>query len=423
MGFLDLFRRPASAAPDAAGTRPMAQGEGLWGLSLDEPGLGTYLRGDDPNAPGWIGAEAALRNVAVLRCVDLIAGTMGSLPFYVRRMMTGGRLEDAINHPLFDVLLHEPNNWQSPFDFKSYMQANALIDGNAYALVLRSQGRVIRLIPLDPKLVCWKQNADWSITYSYSRPTGGMIQYPQDEILHLRGLTRDGISGVSRTRLARDAIDTALQAELAASRLFRNGLLAGGVLTHPKSLSDPAVDRLKASLDAKSGAANAHKWLIVEEGMDLKSMPSTGLNSQHIEQRKLQIEEIARAFGVPRPLLMMDDTSWGSGIEQLGILFVRFGLAPWFKAWEEAIARVCFTREERRSLKVDIDERELLRGSMKDQGDFYAKALGAGGQRPWMTSNEVRDVTGLSRSTDPEADKLSNPMTQPQQGGPTDGTT
>ena len=55
------------------------------------------------------------------------------------------------------------------------------------------------------------------------------------------------------------------------------------------------------------------------------------IESQHIENRNHQIEEVARAFGIPRPLLMMDDTSWGSGIEQLAIFFIQHALLSWFK--------------------------------------------------------------------------------------------
>ncbi|MFH5927071.1 phage portal protein [Roseomonas xinghualingensis] len=425
MSIFDIFRRPPQ---ERAASEPAADAETFWGWSLDDPRLVEFMRSGAETASGvTVTPETALKNLAVFRCVDLISSTIGSLPLYLYRQTADGRLEQAKGHPLHDLLLLEPNNFQSPFDFKAQMQGNALIDGDAYALVVRSRGRVFRLIPLDSNRVCWRQNDDWSITYTYQRPKGGSIDYQQADILHLRGLTRNGIAGVSRAKVAREAIGLALQAEKAAARLFRNGLLAGGVLSHPSKLSEPAIARLKAGLDAKTGAENAHRWLVTEEGMKLDAFPSTGQNSQHVEQRRLQIEEVARAFGVPRPLLMMDDTSWGSGIEQLGILFVRFGLQTWFKAWEEAIGRACLTLDERRAgMIVDFDERELLRGSMKDQAEYYAKALGAGGHRPWMKQNEVRDVVGLGRDPDPEADKLSNPMTQtasmPGQGGGDDAT-
>lgn len=394
-------------------SRPMADGEGMWSMSLLDPSLAEYLRGGQTASGASVGRDSALRNMAVWRCIDVLTASIGMLPLYLRRGAKG-KVEDATTHPLWDVLTDSPNSWQSPFDFKAYMQSRLLIDGNAYALVIRSGGRVLALIPLDPSRISWKQNVDWTITYTYNRERGGPVVYNQAEILHLRGLTKDGVDGISRLGVAQEAIGIALQAERAAARLFANGVLAGGVLSHPKTLSDGAIQRLKESLRAKSGAENAAEWLVAEEGLDMKPLPNTSRDSQHVEQRTMQIEEVARAFGVPRPLLMMDDTSWGTGIEQLAILFVRFGLAPWFRIWEEGIGRVCLTREERKAgYRADFDEQELLRGTLKDQAEFFAKALGAGGARGWMTQNEVRDVTGQGRSTDPEADSLKNPMTQP----------
>ena len=259
-----------------------------------------------------------------------------------------------------------------------------------------------------------EQADDWTVTYRVQRKDGSIAVLPSSDVFHLHGLSRDGVCGLSRTNVAREAIGLAMRSEEGAARLYKNGMLVGGALSHPTKLSPEAYNRLQASIiERYSGAENAHKWVILEEGMTPHSMTQSAVDAQLNETRNHQIEEIARAFGVPRPLLMMDDTSWGSGIEQLGILFVRFGLSSWFSAWEQAIIRSLLTVAERRTLRPDFDEKELLRGSMKDQGDFYAKALGAGGQRPWMTQNEVRDDVGLGPRDD--GDSLVNPMTQPTQ--------
>ena len=123
---------------------------------------------------------------------------------------------------------------------------------------------------------------------------------------------------------------------------------------------------------------------------------STAKDAQNIETRGHQIEEIARIFGVPRPFLMVDDTSWGTGIEQLGIFFVQYGLAPWFKAWEDAVDLALLTPEERRAgYYSKFNERALLRGSMKDQGEFFAKMMGAGGAPQIMEQNEARSLLDL----------------------------
>ena len=109
----------------------------------------------------------------------------------------------------------------------------------------------------------------------------------------------------------------------------------------------------------------------------------------------MQVEEIARVTGVPRPLLMVDETSWGSGIQALGQFFVQYALGPWFEAWQQAAERSLLVGAEKEQFSVKFNPGALLRGSTKDQGDFFAKALGAGGQPGWMSTNEVRRLNDM----------------------------
>ena len=122
---------------------------------------------------------------------------------------------------------------------------------------------------------------------------------------------------------------------------------------------------------------------------------TTGKDAQALEQRSMQIEEIGRAFGVPRPLLGMDDTSWGSGIDVLGQFFVMYGLNPWFEAWQQAIERDLLTDAEAEIYQAKFNPAALLRGSMQAQSDFFAKALGSGGHTPWTNAAEVRDALDM----------------------------
>lgn len=420
MGLLDMFRRVIGS--DTA-SRPSAMDSEAHWVDLSDPRLAAFMRDGETGAGVSVNADAALRNMAVFRCVDIIASTIGMLPLYLMRKGPDGQVEQAEDHPLYDLLLHRPNAWQTGHQFRSHMQTSALVDGNSYALIVRSTRRVAALVPLESRLVTVRQNADWTLTYRYNKPTGGWVEYPGDDILHVRGLSRDGILGLSRTKVAREAIGLALQAEQAAGRVFRNGMMVGGVLTHSGKLSDDAYNRLEASLSQRhDGVDNWFRNMILEEGMTYKERSaSTVASTQNVETRNLQIEEVARAFGVPRPLLMQDSTSWGTGIEQLAILFVRFGLAPWFTAWEGEANVKLLTPVERRTLYADFDERELLRGSMADQASYFSAALGAGGHAPFMSQNEVRDNLGLSRHRD--GDTLTNPMTAPQQPIPPPGGT
>lgn len=371
-------------------------------MSLGDPGLAEFMRGGGEG--GSVSVEAALENSAVWRCVDLISGSIAMLPLGLMRRQPNGAMVADERHWLHHLLAREPNGWQTPFEFRQLMQTRALVEGNAYALPVRSGrriGPVVALNPIPPSQVRVEQLPDWSVVYHVTEPGGEIVTRTAGEMFHLRGPSLDGITGVSRVKKAARVITTALRAQEAADRLFREGIMASGALRHPNRLGPAAVEHLRASMEERyGGAEGAGKWMILEEGMEAQVFPATAENSKLIETRAAQVEEIARIFGVPRPLMGVEETSWGSGIEQLAILFVRFALAPWFKAWEEAIRRSLLPRAEWGALVPDFDERELLRGTLKDQAEFFARALGSGGHPAWMEVNEVRELSGLGRHAD-----------------------
>lgn len=347
--------------------------------------------------------ETALKNDAVLRACDLIGGTIAMLPLtMMERNDTTGQIVEATGHPLFNLLRYQPNPWQTAHEFKQLMQGWLLLHGNAYAQIVRTLGRVSSLIPLDPMRVSIETDGGmFPLRYRILDNNSQSRTLEPRDILHLRGFSVEAEKGVSRIRKAGDIINTARQQMEAANNIYRNGVIAGVALKHPNQLSSEAAERLRQSFDTGyAGAKNAAKTIVLEEGMSREFPPATAQNAQIAESRPQLTEAIGRVFGVPRPLMQMDDTSWGSGIEQLAMLFVRFGLAPWFSVWEQGITRALQPVSERGVIYPDFDERELLRGTMKDQAEFLARALGSGGHRPWMTGNEARDHVGLGRHAD-----------------------
>ena len=410
---------------DPSGTPVSATGASVMAYNTSDPFLLDFLRDGLEAASGaTVSAESAMRNPAFFRAMSLISNSVGMLPVHVLNNETK---EKAKSLPIYKLLHRRPNAWQTAFDFRALMQLRAMTsDRPATALIVRSRqirtGRdeIVRLIPLDPKRMQVKQRPDWSVVYEYQPTEGGLRTYAPEEIFHLRGLSMDGLNGVNLVRQARDAIGLALSAELAAGRLFKNGSFIGGALKHPGKLSEGAFNRLKASLAEKEGAENAGKNLILEEGMDYAAMAQNAKDAELSGLRKMQVEEIARVTGVPRPLLMVDETSWGSGIQALGQFFVQYALNPWFTAWQQAAERSLLTEDEAETYSVEFNADALLKGSTKDQGEFFAKALGAGGSMPWMTQDEVRGFSNLP-PLGGEYAKLGHGMTAPASSDPTGG--
>lgn len=387
--------------------------EGRVSAALTSADLPAFMRGSETASGEYVTASKALENMAILRCVSLISESIGMLPLNL--MARGDEKAYATEHALYRVLKSRPNEFQGPYKFKSTMQLRALLKGNAYARVIWRGDTVVRLIPLDSDKVTPKMNDDFTVRYEYRRPDGGIITLPARDVLHLADLADDehGLIGISRVKKAREAVALALQAQKAAGRIFKNGVMAGGALIYPRKLDEQQIKNIRESLEANSaGVNNAHKWMVLEDGITAEKWANSARDSELGGSRDHQIEEIARAFGVPRPLLMMDDTSWGSGIEQLGIFFIQFGLQHWFNIWEDEIALKLLSEKERDLYYAKFNERALLRGTLKDQADFFAKALGSGGSQPWMTANEIRDLQELPKSDASAADSLESTLTR-----------
>jgi HK97 family phage portal protein len=410
MGVLSFFGIGKKASTESAKADSVHASSAQF-YSLQDPGLASFMSGGRESASGRIiTTEAALRNPAVFRSVSLVTQTMGMLPMHMIEKETKKK---AVDHPLYRVLHRKPNDWQTAYDFRMLMQLRALVDGNAYALVVRSPIRpfsVLRLIPIPKGQMKLVVSDDWTVRYEYQSGKGGVKYYKSEEVLHLRGLSLDGLSGLSLVDQAADAIGLAISADLAASRMFKQGSFVPGTLNTDKRLSDAVIKRLRDTwAERYSGADNAGATPILEEGLEYKVIPQTARDMQHNELRARIVEEIARVFGIPRPLLMVDETSWGSGIESLGQFFVRYGLNPWFEAWQQAIERTLLTPAEAEKYDVKFNAGALTRGSLKDQAEYFSKASGAGGHQPWLTPNEIRDIIDMPAIEG--GDTLENPMT------------
>lgn len=398
----DDYRRNAGYRRSAATqiAIPVGPVQAFESMTFDSPVLGEFLRGGRQAIGGVsVSEKGALRNSTFFRAVQLISASIGMLPMHLMRRTVDAqgveRIEKAKDHPLYRLLHKRPNSFQTALEFKSYMQGLALLDGNAYALIIRGlRGKVVQLVPLKRGSVTPKLSDDWKLTFEYRRPLGGMKTLSAEEVFHFRHpVSTDGLKGASLLDMAVNAIGIASQAEVAAGKLLSGGVMAGGALETDKTLGKEAIENLQESLgENHGGVENAGKWFVLEEGLKAKPFIASAKDAQYDELRRRQAEEISRFTGVPRPLLMFDETSWGSGIEALGLFFVTYCLLPWFVAWEQAIERSCLTEAEQDAdeLYVKVNEGALLRGSLKDQAEFFARALGSGGGEGWLTQNEVR---------------------------------
>jgi HK97 family phage portal protein len=352
--------------------------------------------------------SSALRVAAAWRCVNIISGTVGTLPLDLIRRVSETERQPATGHPLRKVLTVKPNHWQTPSEFRRMMQAHLLLRGNAYALKVMVGGQVAALVPIHPDRVEVEQSNDLTLIYRISLKSGQFKILSSKDVLHLRGMSLDGVKGLSVLGHMRESIGLSLTMERHGATVFKNGAMPSTVLKHPNKLGKEGVEFLRASLDAyRQGGDSEGKALILEEGMDIAPMSMTSEDAQWIESRKFSRSDIAMFFGVP-PHMIGDtekSTSWGTGIEAQGIGFVTYTLNDWLKIWEEAIKRDLLIEREWETIDIRFFTQGLMRGDAKTRWETYTKA------RQWgiMNADEIRALEDMNPRADGRGGEYAEP--------------
>ncbi len=397
------FAEPARPTPRAA---TQSSGGGII-INTSEQ-LAEYLRSGSETASGArVTDESAMRQATVFGCVRIRSGVVKNLPLEIKRRVDDKVREDATNHQLYSIFKHKPNRWQTPSEFKQMLESHVQLRGNGYAMKVGLGGRILELIPMAASRVTVAQLDDLSLVYTYTRSDGRKITLPQSEVLHLRGLTLDGIVGVSPITYAREAIGLAQQTERHGAMLFKNGTLPGLVLEHPNALGPEGLEFLKASLEQYRGSENAHKSLILEEGMKANtSLGMTSEDAQFLDTRKFQRTDISMFWGVP-PFMLGDtekSTSWGSGLAEQKDGFLTFTIEDSLTMWEEAIKRDCITEKEP-DIYARFNRSAFVRGNIQTRWETYVKA------RQWgvLNANEVRGLEDMNPREDEGGDEYAEP--------------
>lgn len=334
----------------------------------------------------------AMQQSTVFACVRILSESIGMLPIMMKERQ-GGKLVDVKEHDALGLLL-EPNGWQTPQDFWSFIVSNIELQGDGFAYKNRgAKGKVLELLPMQAKDTTVKQKEDFSL--EYKNPVFGRNGLSQDQIFHTRNLSLDTIRGASTISLHKEAIGLAKQTEAHGAALFKNGAQLGRVFEHPEKLGDKAFEHLRDSLEKEyAGAANAHKTLILEEGMKVGNAAMTNEDAQFLETRRFQKQEIASIFGVPMFLLNDTEksTTWGTGLEQLSRAFVAYTLRPRVTRLQQSLKRELLNRNERRRFEFKFDTDAFAMGDLANRFNAYSTGINSG----ILSPNEAREREGMN---------------------------
>lgn len=335
----------------------------------------------------------AMQTSAVYACVKILAETVASLPLHLFRKGKNGKNETADQHPLFSCLYEMPNEEMTSFEFREIMMTSLLLWGNAYARIIRRKGHVEQLWYMKPQNVTVERDSQTGrIKYTYTDDiTNQTYVYRPDQVFHIKGLSLDGVKGLSPIAQAREAVGLSLATEEYGAKFFGNGARPGGVLEHPGILKDP--EKLRESWNkVYQGTRNSHKVAVLEEGMKYHTIGIAPEDAQFLETRKYQVNEICRIFRVPPHLVGDLERATFSNIEHQSIEFVQHTIRPWLVRWEQAISRSLLDESERLIYFAKFNVDGLLRGDYKSRMEGYA----IGRQNGWLSINDIRRLEDMS---------------------------
>jgi HK97 family phage portal protein len=341
-----------------------------------------------------VSEQSALALSAVWACVNLLSGTISSLPVMVYRTDAAGVRTVAKDHSLYRLLHDSPNADQTAVDFWDFEFASQELRGNSYARIVRERGRIVALEPVAPDLVTVIRLKNGYLEYRWTE-NGKQFVETDRTMLHIRGFGGSPLGGISTLQMARNTFGLATAIDKSASSMFANGMRPSGVLTLPGVLKPDQRDEIELGLQTKfMGAMNSGRPMVLEGGTKWEQLTIDPEDAQMLESRAFSIEEICRFFGVP-PVMVghtSKTTSWPTGVEQQALLFQKFTLRRRLKRAEQALEKQLLTPEDRAGgISIEWNLEGLLRGDSAARSTFYREMTNIGA----MTINEVRALENL----------------------------
>ncbi len=332
--------------------------------------------------------NAAMGVTTVWACVRLLAETMGAMPSGIFRYEKSGNATKVDDHPLYEILIEQPNGDMNGLEAREARTANLALRGNSYSIIdRRGSGDVISLYPVPAGSVQPKRDESTNWRQMYGIPDRGKIEwYPAEKIWHTRGFSFNGLHGLSPIAYAREAMGLAMAGEEFNARLFGNGLMPSARVSIPQWLTPEQRKLANAKLmEMHAGLQNMNKPMLMEGGMTVESGLISPDDAQFLQLRQFTVIEICRLFNIKPHMVASLEQATNNNIEQLSQEFVTYTMLPYMRR-EEAAARKLFKPADRNSYFYRYNADGLLRADSAARAQLYSIML----QNGVFNRNEVR---------------------------------
>jgi len=345
-----------------------------------------------PVARGGVAtADSAMTMSAVYASVRVLAESFAVMLFVLYRPRVGGGRQRVTDHWLYRLFCKAPNRFQSPFEWREMLMGHLALRGNAYCEIHGApDGSITELIPLHPDRMRIEVLPSGEYRYRYTRADGTQIIYKRGDIWHIRGLSSDGIIGLSPIQLMAQSLGEGLEMEAFSSRFFANdGTPGGGWIEFPGKFADLAAKKaFRDQWKALQGGSKSGSVAVLDQGMKYHELAINNKEAQFLESRAAKVTEVARIFRLPPHKIGDLTRSTNNNIEHQGIEFWTDVMLPWAERWESSIEHQLLGEDT--DLDPEFDMRRMMRGDSAARSAYYASRVQWGS----MTRNEVRIAEG-----------------------------
>lgn len=345
---------------------------------------------------------------AVWFAAQKISGHLAGLPLNARKQLPEGGTEVQRTSPGHKLLNVSPNNLMTPFQLRELMMIHALLLGNGRAYIERNGfGQPVGLIPVLPEN-CQTMLVNDQKWHLVSKDTGVSAnlsnafseneywKVPDRDMLHIMGMSYNGIWGMHVIDILRDAFGLGIAGQDGSASALKNSGRPGMVITAPPGMfrsSKEASEFLKNFEQKHEGVENSGKVGLLREGMSLNTLPISASDAQFIEQRQFQRVDLAMIFGLES--ILGDETGITyKSITERNAAFINGCLSRWFCKWEEECNRKLLPEQLRDSGQVfyQFDTTPLLKGDPSTLADYTRKMR----EQFALSTNEVREMHGFN---------------------------
>lgn len=340
-----------------------------------------------------VNRETALSVPAVWAAVNVLSSTIASLPLNLYQK-DGENREKQSSSPIHQLIHSAPNRRWTSYRWRKHLMQSVLLDGRSYTWIDRPNSGVIRALwPLDPQAVTPKwDRATQRMKYEY-RPNSEHDRpehvYDEAEIIDIPWmLDLNGVDHIKPLNKLKRAVGLSIALEQYATTFFESGGVPPLQMTGPIK-SGAAAQRASEEITQRLLRRRNKNVLVLPDGHELKQIGYNPEQSQLMDSRRFQIEEVARIYDLSPSFLQDLTRSTFSNEESKALHFVKHTVTQWITSIEQEINLKLFGAGSTRFVEFNVEG--LLRGDFQTRMTGYATAI----QNSINTPNEVRQKENL----------------------------